>query len=382
MFAFACSALFFETFAYLSDLSKRRTRYSSDCWTFALRWRFVDAKTTTCCVRNFVTTFVCRLFHSLNNSSFLNAWCFSKSSFFLNQDFFIEKQKDDVDDVIFSSLNACWASTSSSLKVVCWISLKSIECRIDFLRHMFEILSFSIILILHWNDQIEWLLSQLTHFFLFIDILHVESLCDLTQTEHRRSYEQILSMWLYRWQLKHWLIRQLLTNSSQDICVYLCKKSSLIRRLICSALWIFTINDDNSFSSLMTLFDQIILAIRKFECKISFCFSMRRIIFCWLLVCTSITRISWVNTSKILDIAYVDEATFFIKELLIISRFLIFFERVINFTFSLKRRFVIITFSFIFSIHCRRSINFLTKSVRKLFFSLCSLILKISVFFS
>ncbi len=292
----------------------------------------------------------------------------------------IEKQKDDVDDVIFLRLKICWALTSSFLNVVCCISLKSIECRIDFVRYMFEILSFSITLILHWNDQIEWLSSQLAHFFLSIDILHVKSLCDSTQTEHRRSCRQILSMWSYHWQLKHCLIRQLLTNSSQDICEYSCKKSSLIRRLICSALWIFTINEDSSFSSLMTLFDQIILAIRKLECKVSFCFSMRRIIFCWLFVCTSIIRISWINISKILDIAYADEATFFIKKLLIINRFLIFFKRVINFTSSLKRRFVVITFFFIFSTRCRRSISFLTKSIRKLFFSLCSLILKISVF--
>jgi hypothetical protein len=150
MFAFACSALFFETFAYLSDLSKHRTRYLSDCWTFALRWRFVDAKTTTCCVWNSVTTFVCRLFHSLNNFSFLNAWCFSKSSFFFwIKISFIKKQKNDVDNVIFSQLNVCWASTSNSLNVVCWIFLKFIECKIDFVRHMFEFLSFSIILILH-----------------------------------------------------------------------------------------------------------------------------------------------------------------------------------------------------------------------------------------
>ncbi len=294
---------------------------------------------------------------------------------------FFEKQKDDVDDVIFSSINVCWASTSSSLKIVDWIFLKFIECRIDFVRHMFEILFFSITLILHWNDQIEWLLSQLTHFFLFIVILHVEFLCDSTQIEHRRSCRQILSMWSYRWQLKHCLIRQLLTKNSQNICVYSCKRSSLIKRLIYSTLWIFTINDDNFFSSLMTLLDQIILAIRRLKCKISFCFSVRRIIFCWLLVCTSIMRISWINISKILDIAYVDEATFFIKKLLIISRFLTFFKRVINFTFSLRRRFVVITFFFIFSTRCRRSINFLTKNVRKLFFSLCSFILKINVFF-
>ncbi len=187
-------------------------------------------------------------------------------------------------------------------------------------------------------------------------------------------------MWSYRWQLKHCLIRQLLTNSSQNICEYSCKRSSLIKRLICSALWIFTINEDNFFSSLMTLFDQIILAIRRFECKVSFYFSMRRIIFCWLFVCTSIIRTSWVNISKILDIAYVDEATFFIKELLIINRFLMFFERVINFTSSLKKRLVVITFFFIFSIRCRRSISFLTKNICKLFFSFCFFILKINVF--
>ncbi len=130
----------------------------------------------------------------------------------------------------------------------------------------------------------------------------------------------------------------------------------------------------------MTLFDQIILAIRRLECKISFWFSMRRMIFCWLFICTSIIRILWVNISKILDIVYVDEATLFIKELLIVNRFLIFFERVINFTFSLKKRFVVITFSFIFSARCKRSISFLTKSIRRLFFSLCFFILKINVF--
>jgi hypothetical protein len=291
--------------------------------------------------------------------------------FFWIKIYFIEKQKNDVDDVISFRLNVCWASSTNFLNVVCCIFLKFIECKIDFVRHMFEILFFSITLILHWNDQIEWLSSQLTHFFLSIDILHVESLCNSTQIEHRRSCRQILSMWSYRWQLKHCLIRQLLTNNSQNICEYSCKRSSFISRLICSALWVFIINEDNSFFSLMTLFDQTILAIRKLECKISFCFSMRRIISCWLFICTSITRISWINISKILDIAYADEATFFIKKLLIINRFLIFFERVINFTFSLKRRFVIITFFFIFSIRYKRSISFLTKSIRKLFFSLC-----------
>ncbi len=140
----------------------------------------------------------------------------------------------------------------------------------------------------------------------------------------------------------------MLTNSLQNICEYSCKKSFFIKRLICSALWIFTIKKNNSFFSLMTFFDQIIFAIRKLECKISFCFSMRRIISYWLFVCTSIIRISWINISKIFDVAYVDEATFFIKKLLIINRFLIFFERVINFTFSLKKRFVVITFFFYF----------------------------------
>jgi hypothetical protein len=85
--------------------------------------------------------------------------CFQMHNAFQNRRFFfwikisfIEKQKDDVDDVIFSRLNVYWASMSSSLNVVCWIFLKSIECKIDFVRHIFEILSFLITLILHWND--------------------------------------------------------------------------------------------------------------------------------------------------------------------------------------------------------------------------------------
>jgi hypothetical protein len=216
MFAFACFALFFETFAYLSDFSKHRTRYSFNCWTFILRWRFVDAKTTICCVRNFVTTFVCRLFHSLNNFSSLNSWCFLKSSFFFwIKTFFIKKQKNHVDDVIFSSLNVCWALTLNLLNVVCWIFFKFIECKIDLMRHMCDILSFFIILTLHWNDQIEWLFSQLTHFLLSSNILHVELLCDSTQIKHRRLRRQILLIWSYRWQSKHYLTRQLLTNNSQ-----------------------------------------------------------------------------------------------------------------------------------------------------------------------
>ncbi len=93
MFAIACSALFSKTLAYLSDFSKHRTRYSFDCWTFALRWRFADAKTMTCCVRDFVTTFVCRLFHSLNNILSSDTWCFSKSSSFLESRFFYREAK-------------------------------------------------------------------------------------------------------------------------------------------------------------------------------------------------------------------------------------------------------------------------------------------------
>jgi hypothetical protein len=93
MWMFACFALFFETLECLSDLSKRRTRYLFDCWTFALRWRFADAKTTTCCVLSSVTTFVCRLFHSLHNFSSLNAWCFSKSSSFFESRFLLSRSK-------------------------------------------------------------------------------------------------------------------------------------------------------------------------------------------------------------------------------------------------------------------------------------------------
>jgi hypothetical protein len=107
IFKFACSALFFETLACLIDFLQRRTRYLFNYWTFVLRWCFVDAKMTTCCVLNFVTIYIYRLFNSLKNFSFLNAWCFSKSLFFWIKISFIEKQKNDVDDMTFSSLNIC-----------------------------------------------------------------------------------------------------------------------------------------------------------------------------------------------------------------------------------------------------------------------------------
>ncbi len=107
---------------------------------------------------------------------------------------------------------------------------------------------------------------------------------------------------------------------------------------------------------------------------------MRFIIFCWFFVWTSTTRTSWVNTSKILKTAYIDDVTCFNNELLIVNLFLIFSERVINFTFSLSKRRAIITFSFIFSARCSLFISSLTKSVRRLFFSRCFLILKIIVF--
>ncbi len=233
---------------------------------------------------------------------------------------------------------------------------------------MFEILFFSVIFILHWKDQIEWLLSQLTHFLLFIETLHVESSCDFAQTEHRFSCLQILSIWSYRWQLKHCLILQLLTNNSHEICEYSCKRSFLIRRFVCFAMCFFTIKNDSFFFSLIAFLDQITFAMRKLECKISFCFSIRWMIFFWLIVYTSITRTSWVSTSNVLSVAYADEATCFINELLIVRRFLAFFERVMIFTSSLKKRLVVITSFFIFSIFCRRFINFLTKNARRLFF--------------
>ncbi len=245
---------------------------------------------------------------------------------------------------------------------------------------MSEILFFSVTLILHWKDQVEWLLSQLAHFLLSTETLHVESSCGFAQTEHRLSCLQILSIWSYRWQLKHCLILQLLTNNSHEICEYSCRRSSLIRRFVCFALCVFTIKDDSFFSSLIALLDQATFAMRKPGCKVSFCLSIRWMIFCWLDVCTSITRTSWASISNVLSVAYADEATCFISELLIVRRFLAFSERVMIFTFSLERRFVVITSFFIFSALCRRFISSLAKSARRLFFFFCSFILKINVF--
>ncbi len=135
------------------------------------------------------------------------------------------------------------------------------------------------------------------------------------------------------------------------------------------------------FSLLTTFFDHAILTIFKLECKISFCFFMRRMIFCWFVVWTSTTRTSWINISKILDITYVDEITCFNDELSNINRFLIFFERVINFMFSLNKRRVVITFFFISSTRCSLFISSLTKKARMLFFFRCFFILYIIVFF-
>jgi hypothetical protein len=42
---------------------------------------------------SFVKTFVCRLFHSLNNFSFLNTWCFSRLSFFLKSRSLLSRKK-------------------------------------------------------------------------------------------------------------------------------------------------------------------------------------------------------------------------------------------------------------------------------------------------
>ncbi len=145
---------------------------------------------------------------------------FKISIFFWVKISFIEKQNDDVDDVISLRMNVCWITTSSLLKIVRDVSFEFVEYKIDFMRHISKILFFFAILILHWKNQIKWLFSQLTHFLLSIDILHAKSLCDSEQIEHRFSYRQILSICSYFWQLKHCLILQLLTNSSQIICVY------------------------------------------------------------------------------------------------------------------------------------------------------------------
>ncbi len=155
-----------------------------------------------------------------------------------------------------------------------------IECKIDFVFQIFAILFFFIILILHWKNQTKWLSSQLTHLRLFIDALHVASLCCSKQTKHRSSYRQTLIMWLYRWQLKHCLIRQLLTKNSYLTCVYSFNKSFCINLFKCFALLILIISDVSFLLLLLTFFDQIILIIFNLECKISFYFSIQRIVFC------------------------------------------------------------------------------------------------------
>jgi hypothetical protein len=61
----------------------------------------------------------------------------------------MNEHEDDVDDVISLWMNVDWTTISNRSKVVFCVFLNSVEYNIDFVRQMFEILFFSIILILH-----------------------------------------------------------------------------------------------------------------------------------------------------------------------------------------------------------------------------------------
>jgi hypothetical protein len=61
----------------------------------------------------------------------------------------IEKQNDDVDDIISLRMNVCWITTSSLLKIVRDVFFEFVEYKIDFVRHISKILFFFAILILH-----------------------------------------------------------------------------------------------------------------------------------------------------------------------------------------------------------------------------------------
>ncbi len=130
----------------------------------------------------------------------------------------------------------------------------------------------------------------------------------------------------------------------------------------------------------LTLLNQIILTIFNLECNVSFCFSILRIVFCWLIVYTSTTRTLWVNISNVLRIMYIDDAMFFAKISLIITRFLIFSLLVIIFTFSFDRRRVVNTSFFVFSAFCKRFINFFVDNILRFFLFFCFLILNITLF--
>jgi hypothetical protein len=127
MFAFACSALSFETLAYLSDLSniERVIRLTAENLHYAdasLTRRRRHIAFEILWQRSFVDYFIHWIIFRFQMHD-----AFQNHRFFWIKTSFIEKQKDDVDDVISSSLKIYWASTSSSLNVVCWIFLKLIE---------------------------------------------------------------------------------------------------------------------------------------------------------------------------------------------------------------------------------------------------------------
>jgi hypothetical protein len=165
----------------------------------------------------YLFVFKCMMFFSAFTSFYNNA----------------KKKQEKVCEMTILWLNITLTSS------VCWVIVDSseiIECKIDFVFQIFAILFFSAILILHWNDHVEWLSLQFAHLRRFINALQMMSLCDSKQTKHRFSYRQTLIMCSYRWQLKHCLIRQLLIKSSHVTCVYSFIKSFLINRFDCFAL--------------------------------------------------------------------------------------------------------------------------------------------------
>ncbi len=133
---------------------------------------------------------------------------------------------------------------------------------------------------------------------------------------------------------------------------------------------------------LLTLLNQIILTIFNFECNVSFYFSILRIVFYWLIVCTSTTRTSWINVSNVLRIMYVCRwNNAFRKSLVNYHAFLNFFVLVIIFTFSFEKRRVVNTSFFIFSALCRSFISFVVDSIFRFFLFFYFLILNIILLF-
>jgi hypothetical protein len=142
-------------------------------------------------------------------------------------------------------------------------SLRVFKCKMSLAFQISFSLFSSFLRILHWNDQTKCLFEQLTHFLLFVVIVHVTLLCASTHKAHFLLYLYILLIWSYRWQLKHCINLQIFSNNSHVICVYSWSQPSLIKRLTVSKLYTSIINNENNLIWFIAFLNHVMRVICK-----------------------------------------------------------------------------------------------------------------------